>query len=370
MSAWDELFESSGELPTAGGAAGASSCPGTVVEVGTGTGVGLPDPATLQRTALRRTVGRAVGAFTSSVVGSGPGQEAAARLPEVALRATTVRLDRHRLDAYRHLIGESAAGTSGEEAPPGFVHASLFGMQLAYLTRHDFPLPVLGLVHVANRVEQRSAVTPADSLEVTTWGRHLALRPLGASDDPVGPGGTPRAGTQLELVTEVRRDGAVVWKGASTYLARSVALRGLPVLERPTREPFLSPVPSGGWSTSVATTREYAEVSGDHNPIHTNALVARASGFPRRIAHGMDTAARALAILGVARGTAFSWSVDFASPVLVPGRVAVRVAPAAQTAAVTARASAVGATRAWDLVVWDPKRGRLHAASRVVADPA
>ena len=48
------------------------------------------------------------------------------------------------------------------------------------------------------------------------------------------------------------------------------------------------------WSLPASASRAYAAVSGDVNPIHMSALTAKAFGFPRAIAHGMYTAARAL----------------------------------------------------------------------------
>ena len=69
-------------------------------------------------------------------------------------------------------------------------------------------------------------------------------------------------------------------------------------------------------------------MSGDRNPIHTSALGAKAFGFPRAIAHGMYTAARALAEAGPRRGDAYDWTVSFAKPVLLPSTVDVALRPA------------------------------------------
>ena len=47
--------------------------------------------------------------------------------------------------------------------------------------------------------------------------------------------------------------------------------------------------------TQSATMR-YADASGDHNPIHTSPLLARAFGFRGAIAHGMHTLARCVGV--------------------------------------------------------------------------
>src|SRR5690606_13855973 len=197
-----------------------------------------------------------------------------------------------------------------------------------------------------------------------------------------------RRGTLVDLVVAVRAGGETVWEGTSTYLAtgarpagaapeepgatspaepavtgdvvavwslgadagrRYAAVSGarspIPVSRpgarvlgypRPGTEPEhpgatspAEPEVTGDvvavWSIGADTGRRYAEVSGDRNPIHVSRAGARVFGFPLPIAHGMYTAARALAQLRRLRGDAFTWEVEFARPVLLPGRVALSV---------------------------------------------
>ena len=65
----------------------------------------------------------------------------------------------------------------------------------------------------------------------------------------------------------------------------------------------------------------YAAVSGDVNPIHLHPLTARVFGFPRAIAHGMWTAARALAALQGRLPDALTYDVGFGRPLLLPSTV-------------------------------------------------
>src|SRR5699024_167792 len=83
------------------------------------------------------------------------------RLPQVAYTAE-LRADAAGLSAYQTLLGE--AGT--DELPAGYVHVLAFPLAMALMVRPDFPLPVLGLVHVENRVVQRRAVRLEDALTV------------------------------------------------------------------------------------------------------------------------------------------------------------------------------------------------------------
>lgn len=323
--------------------------PATQVDRGTPERVerlaAVPEPGRAYAAAIARS-----GRLMMGPIG-GTQDPARARVPNVALEVDDVHLDQSRLDAYRALVGDRAGGASGrtEATPPGFVHVSLFGLQLALMTRADFPLPMIGLVHVANRIEQVRPVACDEALTVRTWARALSLRPLGDGD---------RYGTQVELATEVRADSGVAWQGVSTYLAKGISLPGLAIAARDPREPFTPPVPTGGWQATPAQSKAYARISGDRNPIHTSSLAAKAFGFPRTIAHGMDTAARALAALGPARGDAFTWRVDFAAPVIVPGRVSLRVERAADV-----EASPDSTRSGWRMEAWNPRRGTLHLRS-------
>ena len=271
-----------------------------------------------------------------------------ASLPDVAYRAADVVADPDHLVRYQRLLGEPVDDT----LPAGFVHVLAFPVAMALMVRPDFPLPLAGMVHLANTVTVARTIRSDERLEVHAWARGLSRHPRG---------------TQVELVTEVTaRYGAgdateVVWRGVSTYLAKGVTRSGVGAevdagaevdghgradeqvdgrsreagsadasAEAPVGTAFTPLLPTARWTLDAGTGRRYAAVSGDRNPIHLSALTAKAFGFPRAIAHGMYTAARALAESGAGRGGAgrsgaFEWTVEFAKPVLLPSSVAVSI---------------------------------------------
>ena len=83
-----------------------------------------------------------------------------------------------------------------------------------------------------------------------------------------------------------------MWESTSTYLRVGKGDDDA----KPERDPFDVVAGTGiVWKLPGDLGREYAAVSGDHNPIHLYPLTAKAFGFPRQIAHGMWTKARCVA---------------------------------------------------------------------------
>jgi hypothetical protein len=263
-------------------------------------------------------------------------------LPAESHEVRGVSPDVATLTAYQHLVGETAS----DVLPAGFIHALAFPLAMSVLNRDDFPLPLLGMIHLRNSVEQRFPVLFSDSLDVSAWVENLRGH---------------RAGTSVDVVAEVRPSGsaATSWRGVSTYLAKGVFLPGI---DKPSpasaRTEFKAPDPTALWQLGVDTGRAYAAVSGDFNPIHLSVLSAKALGMRRSIAHGMYLAARALADVGPSRGDSFTWDVDFDSPVFLPALVALEIS--------TEEGDAGPRTRS-DFVAWNPRSGRRHFSGSVSA---
>jgi hypothetical protein len=261
-------------------------------------------------------------------------------LPAESHEVRGVSVDVGNLTAYQHLIGETAS----DVLPAGFIHALAFPLAMSVMNRDDFPLPLLGMIHLRNSVEQRSPVLFTDALDITAHVENLRGH---------------RAGTQVDVVTEIRRAGLTdtCWRGVSTYLAKGALLPGIDKPSpAPVRADFKAPDPTAQWQLGVDTGRAYAAVSGDFNPIHLSVLSAKALGMRRSIAHGMYLASRALADVGAVRGDSFTWDVDFEAPVFLPCRVALDISTAQGTS---------GAWERSDFTAWNPRSGRRHFSGSV-----
>ena len=264
-------------------------------------------------------------------------------LPEVVYRVPDVPVDREELVAYQHLFGDAATDT----LPAGFVHVLAFPVAMAVMAREDFPLPLLGMVHIANRVDQYRVLHAEERLTVRAWAEQLAAH---------------RKGTQVELVVEVTGSAAdgVAWRGRSAYLAKGNSFPGLPAAAdaAPVGAAWGEelPEPTAQWRLSADTGRRYAQVSGDRNPIHLGSVPAKLFGFKRAIAHGMYTAARALTATGTGGAEAFTWDVAFGKPVLLPSTVSFAVRPS-EAGGVESPAGAVGGV---EYLGWGQRSGARH----------
>lgn len=194
--------------------------------------------------------------------------------------------------------------TLRDEVPATWLHVQTFGLQAVLLAEDDFPFPLAGLVHVTNEMTLLRPVSVGEKLRLSVHAEQLRPHAKGAAFDVVG---------QVHVADEL------VWQGRSNYLAAGAKVPG----EAEPAERLDAPdvPPSQQWRLGPDLGRQYAAVSGDSNPIHLHPLTARAFGFPRPIAHGMWTHARALAGLGGELPPAYTVQVQFAKPILLPGRV-------------------------------------------------
>lgn len=245
-------------------------------------------------------------AYARAVAGSIPG---VGSLPLVAGREDDVpgdvlelecAADPARVAAYCRVCEFTLRDT----LPPTYPHVLAFPLHMALITDRRFPFPAMGIVHLANSITQRRPIGIGETLELSVRGTPLEPHPKGR---------------QFSILTEARSGGELVWEATMTALRRGEATG-----EAPPAPELPDPMALGAaaeWVVPADIGRRYAAVSGDRNPIHLYGLTAKAFGFPRAIAHGMWTKARALAALEAATPDAFTVDVRFLRPVLLPARV-------------------------------------------------
>ncbi|MHC8322520.1 MaoC family dehydratase [Pseudomonas sp. GB2N2] len=221
-------------------------------------------------------------------------------LPDSGLRCW-VDVDPQRLAAYRNVCEFADNGL----LPPTYPHILAFALQMQLLTAKDFPFPLLGLIHLSNRIRVLRPMGGVNRARVSVQVQNLQPHAKGATFD---------------LVTTLDDQLGPLWEAESRMLCREVKPDGEPVEEVLASSMPLIEVTR--WKAPADIGRQYAKVSGDYNPIHLSAVSAKLFGFPTAIAHGLWNKARTLAALSNHLPTAnVEIAVQFRKPVRLPSEV-------------------------------------------------
>lgn len=222
------------------------------------------------------------------------------QLPDSGLRCW-VDVDGKRLADYRKVCGFNDDGL----LPPTYPHILAFALQMQLLTAKDFPFPLLGLIHLSNRIRVLRPMGGISRAQVSVRVHNLQPHPKGATFD---------------LLTTLDDQLGPLWEAESQMLCRGVKLDGESVEQH--WEPSQALTEVTHWKAPADIGRHYAKVSGDYNPIHLSAASAKLFGFPTAIAHGLWNKARTLAALADHLPKAnFEVTVHFRKPVRLPSEV-------------------------------------------------
>src|SRR3954468_23863641 len=114
-------------------------------------------------------------------------------LPDTRLARTGVPADPAQLAAYNRVCGFGLA----DVLPPTFPHVLTFPLQVALMSDRSFPLALVGLVHVRNRIDVLRPIGIAEALALEVWAERFAAH---------------RAGATVDLCASVTAGGEEVWR--------------------------------------------------------------------------------------------------------------------------------------------------------------
>lgn len=238
-----------------------------------------------------------------------PGARAGAKLPEYSAQWKDMRIEPGRLAAYREACGFPAAGP----LPLLYPHVLTSAMHMDMVTQPDFPLSMLGAVHLRNHVLQLRPIDPEERLDAQCW---------------IGESRIVKAGLEFDVNTVIGAGGERVWEEISTYLTRGRFGEAQALPDRAAIEPPEDAREHAQWPVPQDMGRRYAKITGDYNPIHVSSILARLFGFKRAIIHGMWSLARSLAELAPEPGgQACQVDAAFKGPVFIGNTVALKAAP-------------------------------------------
>lgn len=238
--------------------------------------------------------------FVKAATAKKTGLKEGKTIPPITATVKNLPIDANKLVRYRKVCGFPG----GKSVPAPFMHIYAAPLHMALLTSEQFPLQLLGLVHIRNSMTQHRPVLANEKLNITVkidGHRESAL------------------GIEFDIISHVRVGDELVWESVSTNLSRKKtgAKKGgkkAPPKLAPLKSNFKFAVPAG-------TGRKYGMVAGDVNPIHLFDATAKAFGFKKAIIHGMWTLAKSAAVLDSQLPRKFRYDVEFKLPVFMPAKV-------------------------------------------------
>src|SRR5699024_10046873 len=158
------------------------------------------------------------------------------------------------VDEYNGLLG--ASGNVGHSTAPSLTaHITAFGLSTAMMAERQFPIPLLGMVHLQHKVWHMADIPIDQPVRISTSAQHLAPHHAGSTSDIC-----------VLLFYGVSYNFS--WKCRAFLLLRSV---NLPVSEKPAcslRPKFQPRLVTGEWKLPADIGCCCAAVSGDMNPVH------------------------------------------------------------------------------------------------------
>lgn len=241
-----------------------------------------------------------LGQYLRALLARGNGRGEAA-FPSLEAILVGIRADRSKVARYASVCGFAAAT---DHLPLTYPHILAFPLHMELMLHKDFPLPLMGLVHISNRITQQRHIRLDEKLDIRCR---------------LGQQRHTDKGIEFDILTEISVAGEMVWQSVSTNLFRKASGTRKGPRTAVQAEPFTS---SEFWQLPSSLGRQYARVSGDSNPIHLHPLAARLFGFKRHIAHGMWSKARiAAALESKFPDGRCELSTEFKLPVFLPANV-------------------------------------------------
>lgn len=207
------------------------------------------------------------------------------RFPSLAVCDPLVSLNSSHIEKYK-----TVCGYRNNPGIPLMYPAMLCSdLQMKLMTMEEFPFPLLGLVHLANSIEQYDVLDPSQKFGIeVSLDENILHHEKGYCCNVTGKIFSLDKGT-------------LVWKTVITLLCRTKTETspGVALYESQIKQSDVEGTQEiERWTLPSGLGREYAAVSGDYNPIHLSAPSAYLFGFRSgAIIHGMWTKARSLATL-------------------------------------------------------------------------
>jgi acyl dehydratase len=198
---------------------------------------------------------------------------------------------------------------NSEFVHPCYLHSLAFPLHLKLLLLPEFVFPLMGLVHVKNKIKQVRPIKKSEKLQLCSSFEQLKVHPKG---------------WLFSIRAEFFSGNEAVWESVSTNLFRTQHSHVVVAEDKPLKKNFANPV-NTTWHLNSNLGRRYANVSGDFNPIHLSKWSAKMLGFKQHIIHGMWTKSYCISELQKVSPLLFEQAFEintlFKRPLYLPGQV-------------------------------------------------
>ncbi|CAN5270651.1 type I polyketide synthase [soil metagenome] len=200
---------------------------------------------------------------------------------------------------HAFVTGAATDGHAVPDALVGLTWPTVFGL---LAERPEVLTGVLDLVHLDHSF---SGTVPTEAGTIDIVAR-------------IGSVAETESGRVVEVQVELAAAGEVFGRLVERFAIRGrVGTAELTAPATPQHIPTPRRTRARATITAPADMAAFAEVSGDHNPIHTSPAAAALAGLPEPIVHGMWLSAATQRVVTEATGRALSgWVVRFLAPVL------------------------------------------------------
>ncbi|MFY0673365.1 MAG: hypothetical protein JXQ87_08165 [Bacteroidia bacterium] len=180
-----------------------------------------------------------------------------------------VFIEPKKLEAYRNYFGFR------NQLPITYLYLLAQRAKAALMLNKAYTLSIPGTIHLNTNIEILKEIDPLQRLAIETTIK-VPYKAQGA----------------LAPVFEITflQDDGIVAKGDGSYLIKRKSKKKSKPKQMP--QALANASVELEWQLSKKDALEYANLSNDHNPIHTNLLAARLLGFKSQIMHGWYVASR------------------------------------------------------------------------------
>ncbi|MBV7316191.1 MaoC/PaaZ C-terminal domain-containing protein [Shewanella sp. NIFS-20-20] len=223
-------------------------------------------------------------------------------LESIQVNCAQVAIKADAVERYASVCGFQFDGVS---LPATYLHVLVFRLQAELFTHKSITFPLLGMIHLKNRIRQYRGLTINERVDMS-----CEMRESRISD----------AGLEFDLYAVAEVDGSIVWESVSTYLYRCPMAHAS--RSRPPKGSDINWQSPQQWHLDDDLGRRYALASGDYNLIHLHPILSKRFGFDRVLVHGMWSKARCLAALEPASiDRPFEVEVAFKLPLFMPADI-------------------------------------------------